>query len=238
MSVSSWEPDPTGRHQYRWWDGEVWTDQVADDGVQAVDAISDSEANLPFGALPSVPPPPPGPGDSGITSPSGRIAIIAGRPRLLASPLRRLGARIIDSIILLVPSLIIVGIALSSDNDDQNLGRLLGLSLVGALIGFLYEVTLVAIKGQTLGKMATDITIVRGGDGRVPGWGKATGRWAIPTLLSIIPYVGWVAAMLCYLSLTWDRDHQGWHDKAARTYVIDNNWIGSRSSPEVHQGSQ
>lgn len=57
MSMSSWEPDPTGRHQYRWWDGERWTDQVADDGVQAVDSVSITEARLPREALPSVPPP-------------------------------------------------------------------------------------------------------------------------------------------------------------------------------------
>lgn len=28
----SWQPDPYGRHQYRWWDGSEWTDQVSDDG--------------------------------------------------------------------------------------------------------------------------------------------------------------------------------------------------------------
>ncbi|WP_419926843.1 DUF2510 domain-containing protein [Candidatus Poriferisocius sp.] len=59
MAVSSWEPDPTGRHQYRWWDGERWTDQVADDGVQSVDPISITEAGLPRDT-PPLPPPPPG----------------------------------------------------------------------------------------------------------------------------------------------------------------------------------
>ncbi|MDE0605151.1 MAG: RDD family protein [bacterium] len=53
MSVSSWEPDPTGRHQYRWWDGEEWTDQVVDDGVQTTDPVTSSEASLPEGTLPS-----------------------------------------------------------------------------------------------------------------------------------------------------------------------------------------
>ena len=57
MSVSSWEPDPTGRHQYRWWDGERWTDQVADDGVQAVDPVSITEARLPHQSVPPTPPP-------------------------------------------------------------------------------------------------------------------------------------------------------------------------------------
>ena len=29
----SWQPDPTGRHQYRYFDDGTWTDQVSDDGV-------------------------------------------------------------------------------------------------------------------------------------------------------------------------------------------------------------
>jgi uncharacterized protein YxjI len=33
----AWLPDPTNRHQYRYWDGSVWTEHVADNGVQSVD---------------------------------------------------------------------------------------------------------------------------------------------------------------------------------------------------------
>ena len=33
MSTAAWHPDPSGRHQYRWWDGEHWTTTVSDDGV-------------------------------------------------------------------------------------------------------------------------------------------------------------------------------------------------------------
>jgi Scramblase/Protein of unknown function (DUF2510) len=32
-----WHPDPFGRHEYRWWDGGQWSDQVASHGRQAVD---------------------------------------------------------------------------------------------------------------------------------------------------------------------------------------------------------
>ncbi len=34
-----WNPDPTGRHEYRYWDGSVWTDDVSDQGVTAVDPV-------------------------------------------------------------------------------------------------------------------------------------------------------------------------------------------------------
>jgi Protein of unknown function (DUF2510) len=34
-----WNPDPTGRHEYRYWDGGRWTDDVSDNGVSGTDAI-------------------------------------------------------------------------------------------------------------------------------------------------------------------------------------------------------
>jgi hypothetical protein len=37
--VSEWWPDPTHRHQYRYWDGRTWTDHVADNGVAAIDPL-------------------------------------------------------------------------------------------------------------------------------------------------------------------------------------------------------
>jgi hypothetical protein len=32
-----WQPDPTGRHEYRYWDGTKWSDDVSDGGVTAND---------------------------------------------------------------------------------------------------------------------------------------------------------------------------------------------------------
>jgi hypothetical protein len=34
-----WAADPTGRHQHRWWNGTVWTEHVADNGVSSVDPL-------------------------------------------------------------------------------------------------------------------------------------------------------------------------------------------------------
>lgn len=36
---AAWHPDPTGRHEYRWWDGTRWTEHVADGGQVAVDPL-------------------------------------------------------------------------------------------------------------------------------------------------------------------------------------------------------
>ncbi|MGA8846976.1 MAG: AIM24 family protein [Nocardioides sp.] len=35
----SWHPDPTGRHELRYWDGSTWTDHVADQGAQSMDPL-------------------------------------------------------------------------------------------------------------------------------------------------------------------------------------------------------
>jgi hypothetical protein len=35
----AWHPDPTGRHDHRWWDGTRWTEHVADAGVASVDPL-------------------------------------------------------------------------------------------------------------------------------------------------------------------------------------------------------
>lgn len=40
--AAEWLPDPSGRHQLRWWDGQRWTDNVADGGQTATDAADPS----------------------------------------------------------------------------------------------------------------------------------------------------------------------------------------------------
>jgi hypothetical protein len=37
VAPAGWHPDPTGRHQYRWFDGVLWTNHVGDDGVASTD---------------------------------------------------------------------------------------------------------------------------------------------------------------------------------------------------------
>jgi hypothetical protein len=35
-----WNPDPSGRHEYRYWDGSNWTDDVSDNGVTSIDPLA------------------------------------------------------------------------------------------------------------------------------------------------------------------------------------------------------
>jgi hypothetical protein len=37
--AGAWQPDPSGRHQLRWWDGGRWTENVSDGGRPGVDPV-------------------------------------------------------------------------------------------------------------------------------------------------------------------------------------------------------
>jgi len=39
-----WFPDPTGRHDHRWWDGVTWTAHVADAGIAGHDPLEAQDA--------------------------------------------------------------------------------------------------------------------------------------------------------------------------------------------------
>jgi hypothetical protein len=36
---AAWHPDPAGKHDHRWWDGQRWTEHVADAGVASIDPL-------------------------------------------------------------------------------------------------------------------------------------------------------------------------------------------------------
>ena len=42
-----WLEDPTGHHQYRYWDGKRWTEHTADDGTTSDDPLKSSEQAAP-----------------------------------------------------------------------------------------------------------------------------------------------------------------------------------------------
>jgi len=43
---AAWHPDPTGRHQLRYWDGQDWTEHVSDHGIPAIDADLTKKSTL------------------------------------------------------------------------------------------------------------------------------------------------------------------------------------------------
>lgn len=182
---------------------------------------------------PGSPPPPPSQGSYGSSGTTGWAITGTGQQLQLASAGARLGARIIDFVIMGVVAVVLIIIGLLAlfgvssedtltDDEESTIGFafLFGTWAVIALIGLLYEVVMIATRGQTLGKMMTSVKVVRADNGLAPGWGKSIGRWIIPLVLGFIPAVGPFLSLLVYLSLLWDSARQGWHDKAAGTFVI------------------
>lgn len=76
--AQEWLPDPTGRHQLRWWDGVEWTEHVSDDGDTATDPPG---ADLP-------PPPPHDATPAGAPRRSGRAtaSVVLGIVGILVFP--------------------------------------------------------------------------------------------------------------------------------------------------------
>lgn len=150
----------------------------------------------------------------------------------LASPLRRLAARIVDSLILAVVNgfLWVLGVLGSlgtqgvvwDGRDDISFGLPFGpeIAIVAAAIGAVYETGFIAYRGQTPGKMLLGIMVADADGGGFPSISSAFVRWLLPSALGIFPFVGWLLQGVAYAWLLVDPSRQGWHDKAARTIVV------------------
>lgn len=122
---------------------------------------------------------------------------------------RRVGAVLLDGLIVGVPTQILVAIGQASDSA----GLLAFAYLVSIVGGALYSILLVGRSGQTVGKMVLGIRIVRDGSNAPIGYGLATGRY-FATILSALP---------CYLGFLWplwDDKNQTFHDKICSTVVV------------------
>ncbi|MBM3736637.1 MAG: RDD family protein [Acidobacteria bacterium] len=88
-----------------------------------------------------------------------------------------------------------------------------GLStLVNLAISSGYEIFMIGSRGQTLGKMAMSLKVVRA-DGSALGYGLAAGRYFSSILSAIILMIG-------YLMALWDPEKRALHDRICETRVI------------------
>lgn len=150
----------------------------------------------------------------------------------LASPLRRLAARIVDALILAVfhGFLWVIGVLGSlgtqgvvwNGRDDLSFGLPFGpeVAILAAAVGAVYETAFIAYRGQTPGKMLVGIMVADAGGGGFPSVSSAFVRWLLPSALGILPFVGWLLEGVAFAWLLVDPRRQGWHDKAARTIVV------------------
>jgi len=88
------------------------------------------------------------------------------------------------------------------------------------LFVFSYEWLMIAFRGQTLGKMAMGIKVVREGDGQAPGLGKAFLRQIVLYAAALVSCG--LGGLLMYISVFFDSSgrNQTWYDKAGGAQVI------------------
>jgi uncharacterized RDD family membrane protein YckC len=138
---------------------------------------------------------------------------------------RRFAARFLDGLLVGIPTIVVLVSMLSDLDPDTGItvaqrDRLFSVGLVTQAISAVYEISLVALRGQTVGKMALGIKVVPvEGSGSV-GWGRSAIRWLVPNAVGRLPGVGSLLELVVWLWMLWDPMRQGLHDKAARTVVI------------------
>lgn len=115
---------------------------------------------------------------------------------------RRLVAWLIDAVIVGVPTFILMAIL-----------PLMLVWLVALAGGVAYQVYFWTSTGQTIGKKAMGLKVVNAETGALLDTGGAVMRY-VGYMVSAIPiYLG-------FLWVIWDPQHDGWHDKIAKTKVI------------------
>ena len=130
----------------------------------------------------------------------------------------RLGARLLDGLVVGVPTVLLILAVVDLDADEPQLP--LWALAATMLVGALYEISLVALSGQTVGKRVLHIQVVDVATGTPPRLGGATIRYLVPAVPSLVPGVGGLISLLVYLSALWSPSRQGWHDRAAGTVVV------------------
>lgn len=191
--------DPPGVQ--RWWDG-MWSDRTTGNGLRG--AASNPNGPLaafrpelaPFGhPQPNIHPP---------AQPAGGVP-----PVLLAGMGARLGARLIDSVIVLIGLWVLVVVV-------EVLGILSPIFALLIYIGlWFYQIGFTGLTGQTPGKRLLGIKVVDARSGDVIGIGRAAGREIVLGLSGLLCMIG-------YFSPLFDSTgrYRGWHDNAADDLVV------------------
>ncbi len=218
-----WYDDPWDPDGYRYWDGAAWTGHASP-------KYTDSSRPSAYADI-----------SSDATTADG-VA--------LSGWWRRVGARVLDSIITLVVSLPLTGyfwyrylqVSFDFQAELQAQGRTrslaeafrpatellvwaIPLTALIALVGAAYEVYFLRKSGATPGKRAFGIRVRLRDEDELPigAIGKRAGFLYGLQVVSVIPVLGTLAslfALVNYLWPLWDTHRQALHDKVAGTNVV------------------
>lgn len=131
-----------------------------------------------------------------------------GRP--YAGWWRRVGASLIDGLVLLVPGLLVS--LLSSSR---------GVVVLPLILGFVYQWQMLAAKGQTLGNMALGTAVADATTGAKPTSGRAAARAGASVGFELLSSLTLgLLALVDALWPLWDQRNQTLHDKVASTVVV------------------
>jgi uncharacterized RDD family membrane protein YckC len=141
---------------------------------------------------------------------------------------QRLLALLLDFVIVFVPLLIIFGLlGAFEDIGDSGRGPVFSstedllYSFIGLAVTWSYYTFLEGGQsGQTIGKKALGIRVIRQEAGGPIGYGRALGRNAVRGLPGYLPLIGLFWVLIDNLWMLWDREKQTLHDKATRTLVV------------------
>lgn len=150
-------------------------------------------------------------------------ATLAGGHRL-ADPWPRIGARVIDTLIVFVPVFTIL-VATTDLDSAADTNTSAGFLIASLLLGIAYEVGFVAWKGGTPGKLLLGLRVIERDTGDIPPTTQvAFMRW-LPTLVGLVPLVGSVISLLIgIMSLIWlfsDPGRRTVYDRVANTAVVN-----------------
>ena len=155
----------------------------------------------------------------------------AAETDLLASIGARIGARLLDGLIIGLPLTILVFAASDVSEDSKTISTPVWVQLVAAVVSALYEVVLIRTRGQTVGKRVLGIKVVRVTDGALPDWTASVVRYVLPVVPVLVPVPGvFLLSIVIYLVAIVHPLRQGWHDRAAGTIVVKAD-SPSRPSP-------
>lgn len=178
------------------------------------------------------PPPPPPPGNIPPPPPAGGYAqSVAGPVSQPAGFGSRLGALIVDTIVVGVPFGIVFFVALAAvprelvfctvdgqagiceQPTSAGFGILAVIGIAAFVCWLLYYGKLEGQQGQTIGKKALNIKTVTLGTDTPIGFGRAIGRQLAHYISGMVCYLG-------YFWMLWDSDSQTWHDKMTSAQVV------------------